>query len=656
MSTQTGSLEKLLGDQLQSARTREPAAAAWIDRTFTPAVVAALVGACDEKSSAIELKPGKEGGYSVVVPPLFVRVAILAEPREKARERFAKKGRYKSLVNAAANSWRYKDSRAAAFCLLVNGRAPEGEWLEMTLFPLSKKDKAVPAVLPAGLLTPDEEKRSRKVIAVTQKKARAIKFPPPLSWIRLKVVAAFAVIIGALYFLGLNPLAKHQINHLGAGGQAGAHFSIAEVALGLLEGRSSFDAFKLATPKAASAEEEKERVASADQIVADLGMDDLLRKRFAVDEVSITKPLLRLERRADGTINVGEIGQKGPEPTTGKPTDWVGTIKDWAEKLRKREEERRKKAEEEKKKPPVAKSTGVRADYTEKVTYPYENLPGAVVRKLKAQALEIRFDDQTGSMKPPPIKNGTIEITNLSSRPEVMADPINLSISGEVEGGGKIEITSVIDLRKLTEGGLVTEKNLMQFNVKGTGLPLQKVVQAFAGDSLNATFDKGTVDLNAEVRLDHLDALLVHSPTAGSPLFSLHDVQMTAKPGSKIAGLDGAQFAQAVNEVGDLDFTDLEIGGTLLKPEFKWGDSIKELVTSGGKAFAKKQAQKGLEKGNEEAQKLIDKQLKNQSPETKKAVEDAKKKVGGLLEGAGGSLFGPKQPAPAPPPPPPEKK
>ena len=77
---------------------------------------------------------------------------------------------------------------------------------------------------------------------------------------------------------------------------------------------------------------------------------------------------------------MGEIGQKEPQPPSGKPTDWVGTIKDWAEKLRKRAEERRKKAEEEKKKPPVAKSTGVRADYTEKVTYPYENLPRAVVR------------------------------------------------------------------------------------------------------------------------------------------------------------------------------------------------------------------------------------------------------------------------------------
>jgi hypothetical protein len=225
-----------------------------------------------------------------------------------------------------------------------------------------------------------------------------------------------------------------------------------------------------------------------------------------------------------------------------------------------------------------------------------------------------------------------------------------------VEGGGKIEITSTIDLRKITEGNLVTDKNLMVFNVKAKGLPLQKVVQAFAGDSLNATFDKGTADLDAEIRLDHLDALLIHAPKAGSPLFSLHGVQMTAKPGSKIAGLDGAQFAQAVNEVGDLDFTDLEIGGTLLKPEFKWGDSIKELVTSGGKAFAKKQAQKGLEKGTEEAQKLLDKQLKNQSPETKKAVEDAKQKVGGLLEGAGGSLFGPKKTAPPPPAPPPEQK
>ncbi len=654
MSTQTASPEKLLRDRIEPARSKDPALSEWIDRTFTPPVIADLVRHCDEKSASAR-KDGKERGSSKVLPPLFVQILVLPVPIEKARERFVKKGKYAALLDAAASTWLFKGSGAAALCHLILGGTAESPWLELAVIPLGKASKKVPFVLPAGFLTEDGEKRARKAALAIQKRSRALKLPPPLSWFRWKVVTVLAVLFGGLYLLGLNPLAKHQINSLGAGGEAGAHFSVAQVGLGLLEGRSSFDLFKLATPKASSAAEEKERVASADEIVCDLGMNDLLRKRFGMDEVSITKPILRLERRADGTINVGEIGSKEPQKPSGKPTDWVKSVEDWAKKIKEKIEER-KKGE---KKPEAAGEKGARADYSRKATYPFENVPGAVVRKVMARALEIQFDDKTGALNPPPLKNGTIEITNLSDRPEVMADPIKLSISGDVAGWElkdkdqrNIEITATLDFRKLTEGDVVTVKDLVQFNVTTKNLPLKQLVQALAGDSLNSSFEKGTLDLNAEFRLDH-DALLVHAPVAGTPLFSLHGVEMKAKPGSTILGFPGDLFAQAVNEVGDVDITDLEIGGTLDKPEFRAGESLKELVKSGGKAFVKKQAQKGVDKLTEEGQKALDKQFKDQ-PELKKGIEDAKKNLGGALDGLGGGLFGKKKTEP--PPPPPEKK
>jgi hypothetical protein len=479
----------------------------------------------------------------------------------------------------------------------------------------------------------------------------------PIKWVRWKVVIVFAVLGGGLYFLGLNPLAHQQINSLGSDGSAGARFSVEKVGLGLLQGRSSFDLFQLATPgKTVKVEdEEKARVAKADEIVCDLGMDDFLRKRFAVDEVGITRPLLRLERRADGTINVGDIGQTEPQEPEGKPTDWVEAIKEWGGKLKKRIEERQRKAAEEREKgskPPEQK--GMRADYSLAATYPFEDQPRALVRKLRAEALEIQFKDATGELQPPPIKNGKIEILNLSDRPEVVKEPIQLSISGEIEGA-PIEITGTIDLRKIGEGAAAVASNILFFNVKAKGMPLQNVVQAFAGDSLNATFEKGTADLDAEIRLTDLTALSIRPPAADKALFALHGVQMQAKPGAKIAGFDGEKFAQAVNEVGDLEIKDLEIGGTLTSPEFKWGDTVKTLVLEGGKAFAKKQAQKGIDKGTEKAQGLLDKNL---SPDAKKAVEgvlpgaDVKKAAGGLLPG----LFGGKKEEPKAPEPPPEGK
>ena len=45
----------------------------------------------------------------------------------------------------------------------------------------------------------------------------------PLKWVRWKVVIGFAVIAGGFMLFGLNPLARRQINNLGAGG-LGARF------------------------------------------------------------------------------------------------------------------------------------------------------------------------------------------------------------------------------------------------------------------------------------------------------------------------------------------------------------------------------------------------------------------------------------------------
>jgi len=177
-------------------------------------------------------------------------------------------------------------------------------------------------------------------------------------------------------------------------------------------------------------------------------------------------------------------------------------------------------------------------------------------------------------------------------------------------------------------------------------VPLAKVVQIFAGDSLQASFEKGTANLNAEVSLIGYEQLSVRSPGADTPLFALQGVHMKAKPGAKIAGFEGEQFCRAVNEVGDLEVKDLEIGGTIFKPEFKWGKSIQELVVSGGKAFAKKEAEKAAEKGAQKVQAALDKELKK-NPQLKNALPegfDAKKAVkegsGGVLDG----LFGKKKP------------
>jgi len=464
----------------------------------------------------------------------------------------------------------------------------------------------------------------------------------PLKWIRWKVVVVFGVVIfGALYFLGLNPLARKGINELGSSGQAGARFSIAKVALGILTGQSDFDDFKMATPRKVPPEEEpKQQVASAEKIVFDLGVADILRKRFTVDELTITRPLLRIERREDGTINVGEIGaseeeieKEKSEKTEKKPTDWVKSIEEWIERIRKRMEEREKKEKEE---PQVAKKEGWRPDYSRQITYPFEKNYRVLARKVSAEALEIRFEDDAGKLKPPPIKNGKIEITNLSDRPEYFQDaPIGISVSGEI-ANSPIKISGILDLRR-TETG---KKNLINLTVSATNVDLKKVVEAFAGPSLDVSFEKGTADLNAEIRLIDLENLRIAGVAADRPLLALRGVELKAKPGAEIAGLPAEKFATALNNVGELE-ANPEITGTLTNPKVNWGETIKEFIASGGKAYAKKQINRGIEKGTREAQDLLNKEVGEKAPELKKGLQDVipggekeiEKKAGGLLKG-----------------------
>jgi len=461
----------------------------------------------------------------------------------------------------------------------------------------------------------------------------------PIKWVRWKVVIVLAAVLGGFYFFGLDPLAKSGINALGATGAAGARFQVDGIGLGLLRGRTSIENFLLASPRKDLKEADKEKVMSAVQVVADLGMDDLLRKRFAMDEVGLITPRLSLQRRPDGTINIEDLG--GPpeeEEPSGEPTDWVKTITEWAEKLRKRIEERQKKESEEKKeksKPPEQK--GMRADYSLAATYPFENQPGALVRNLYAKAMEITFDDQAGGLEPPPITEGEIAITNLSDRPDLVQEPIGLEIRGKIDGA-PIGIKGTIDLRRILSPGVEPQqKNLINLRVTATGLSLQKVVSAFAGKSLDVTFEGGTADVNAEINLENLERLTIRDLDEKAPLFSLKDVKLQAKPGSKIAGIDGQQFAAGVNEVGRLDVKGLEVGGTLKSPVFKWPD-MKTLLAESAKAAAAKQLDKGLQKGAAEAGKLIDEKLGG-NPQLKGALEkalpksDLKKAAGGLLDG-----------------------
>jgi uncharacterized protein DUF748 len=450
----------------------------------------------------------------------------------------------------------------------------------------------------------------------------------PLRWVRWKVVAVLAVLAGAVYFLGLDKVALSKLNTAGEESER-ARWSVRDIALGILAGNATLSDVNVATPKGkakpagaadAGAAEVKEQVMSAAAAKVDLSVIEVLRKRFVVEEVELQAPKVSMTRRPDGSVNVGDLGGSPPEeaPPEGPPRDWVGTIKKWYDRIQKI-----KKWVPERGRKPEEREPGVAVDYSRRVTYPFEGRPSFVARKIVGKDLEITFKDEGGSESIPPLKNGRIEVFEVTSSPSVQAEATKFNLSGEI-AGAPLKVEGTIDLRG--------EKSLFSIDAVTGDLPVA-LVKAFVGASLPVDLKTGTVGLTAKVLLDGADRLEV------APALKLKGITLEAKdPGGKIAGLDAAQFATAFNEASkeleQVEISDLKITGSLASPRFEWGETVKNLVVSGGKAFAKKQVDKGVEKGKEVLEKELEKLPVGKDLKDKVKLDDLKKGIPGIFGGS----------------------
>jgi hypothetical protein len=471
----------------------------------------------------------------------------------------------------------------------------------------------------------------------------------PLRWVRWKLVVVFAVAGGALYFLGLNPLARWQINSVGETNPA-ARWRVAGVGLGLLTGDFELDDLwvdsarkrREAKPAAASGNALKEDALKEDALKEDalkeieskvfqalrsnfdVNTTELLRRRLVVDEVRIDGPRMNVVRRPDGSSNLGDLGAEeeapaGPtEPAgeTKRAEDWLETAKKWYERLQKVHEKlgklgRKKEADEAEK-----QEAQRRADYyARRSTYPFEDRPSVLVSRIVASGMELSFTDEGDAAAAlPTLVNGTLEVKDLSSSPSLHQNPIRLEVGGDLVAKGQ-QLTEAQkadgkpDLKLIVDVDFRGDAAKYSVDV-GTGMLDAAVVNAFAGKSLPVVLKKGRIGLEAKLGLDGAGALLVE------PRMKFQGVELAAKPEtSKLAGLDASQFVSAFNEasgqLGDtaLEIADLRITGTLERPRFEWGDTVKNLVVQGGKAFAAKKLDEVKARAGAEIEKGIDKVL-----------------------------------------------
>ena len=466
----------------------------------------------------------------------------------------------------------------------------------------------------------------------------------PMKWFRWKVVIGLAVVVGGFYLLGLNPLAHSRVNRFGEeSGEVRWHVNALN--LGVLRGLFDFDGVRVANAKTQSADENKDRVFSAENIRVDFDMGSALRKQLT-SEVSVSMPQVTVERRADGSIGVGG-GEEKPEEaapdqpkTDEKPTDWVQTIDDWIETVKKWRDRLGKISGEDEEEDGGAEGDSgasdgneVAGDYSGSVSYPFERVNRFIARRVAGEGFRINFVDraaesEAGGEEVPALENGTIEVLNLSENPTIHDQPIEWKFSASL-GGAPVELSGDFDVRDtLAAAG---QPSKFDIHFKATGLPLS-VVNYFAGKSFDVTFEEGKVDVAADIKISDFDALNV------VPKIRLVDARMAPRPGvRKILGISADDFCEAFKEIGTVDIDDIRIGGSFSGDyEFDLGSTIQKVATG----VITKQVDKQIEKGADKLKEVIGEELEKAGASEVLGDDDVDKLKDGLKSGLKGILGG----------------
>ena len=466
----------------------------------------------------------------------------------------------------------------------------------------------------------------------------------PIHWIRWKVLIFLAVLIGGTSLFGLNPLARIGIKRLGSVSQS-LQCQVQDIHLSPWAGHVSltgFDLGKRTTPSGATTGTNGGRIMSAESITFDLNMMDLLRRRYQ-GELHVRAPKLILERNADGSMNINTVtAETGESETRNVPTDWWATAQKWIDQIQQWDDRRRQiperipeEAKERLEEAARRKASRFRVDYSKRVSYPFDNMVRFVAKRIVGEGLEISFLDHSPDGQPPaaipPLKNGRIEITDVSDNPIAYSEPIQWTITGEIDNA-PIKLSGSFDQRAGRTGDRAGAMSALTFDFEADGLPIQ-LVQYFAGDRLPVHFDKGRVRVAARGVIGDWNQLDV------DPVFGFRDAVVSPRAGARaIAGLDPEMFCRAFNELGTLELKDMHVAGTVRDPDIDIGNTLTDLVRSGGKAIARKQIDKGLEMGAAKVNEALGGQLEKMG--VGKEVLDAGKAVDTLKGGFRGRFNG----------------
>ena len=434
----------------------------------------------------------------------------------------------------------------------------------------------------------------------------------PLRWVRWKVAAALAVVVVVAYLLGWDAFALSKINDAGRR-EATTSWSIGNLDVSLLAGAVDLqELFVSALQGDASADGGKANTVFSKHVAADVSIGELLRRRYVLEEVRLDVPQVSVVEVNSSEETDTEAATPEGE-TEAKPTDWLGTARRWYERLQKWRQRLPGGDDSEAEdggSPPPSVEERWGADYDRRIAYPYAARPRFYVQRLVANGMTLSFDDSAGDDggHTPRLTDGQLQINELSSAPSLHSQPVTFAFSGllatadrDVSGAraasSALDVSGTFDVRS-------ERSTELAFDAKALRIPAA-LVQSFVGASLSTRFVRGSIDLEARVRLVGDEELRVE------PKLVFRDVELEAKePSSTVGGFPADRFVTEFNyasrELGELAINDIRIVGTPSRPRVEWGTTLRDLIVQGGKRFAMQKLEEGKRLASEKAEKLAD--------------------------------------------------
>lgn len=394
----------------------------------------------------------------------------------------------------------------------------------------------------------------------------------------------------------------------------------------LVKGNLHIENLQVANPK-----NPKENLLTAKKVDGKISFAALLRRQFLVESLELDTPLLAVARETDGSLSIE------PKPPAGTPPppanqDWATKAKSYLERAKKEYDERQKKKAEEKKDPKAdkkddkAKKPSSLADAIDRAQ---EGLPGEnadllasrwVVQKVILSGFAVNLQDPQNTAPSFAFNDGKLLEAAQNRLENGKATVLNLvgalvDVSKREQGKVKLDFTQDAPDKDPTKPvGWKLHAELAEIDLHETDGLFAEVIPL--------KFEKGKATLVIDATGTGLDGTLDCKPK-----ISFKEVVAQARNTTeKIGGMDSTKVAQEVTNCGEFELNDIKITGCVLAPKVELGDTLKDLVVQGGKAYAKKKGTEMLNKGVDKALEKVGEKV----PGVGDKADDVKKKLGDL--------------------------